>query len=81
MKKIKTIMISMIMTLSLLIGIIPNTDVSEVVTAASLSYPAQAMNFAAYTTNRNLNLSGSSLNTQVAAGKATENWRIDPPCR
>ncbi len=76
MNKIKSVVISMVMTLSLLLGVFPNVAVTETVTAA-VSYPAQAMNFTAYTTNRNLNLSGTSLNTQAAAGQTTENWRID----
>lgn len=41
------------------------------------SYPVQAVNFGAYTTNRNLNQSGSSVNTQIATGASSENWRID----
>ncbi|MBQ7046943.1 MAG: RICIN domain-containing protein, partial [Oscillospiraceae bacterium] len=77
MKKIKSLVISMVMTLALLLGVIPQGIVNETVSAASLSYPAQAINFAAYTTNRNLNLSGTSLNTQVASGAVTENWRIN----
>ncbi|MDE6103878.1 MAG: RICIN domain-containing protein, partial [Oscillospiraceae bacterium] len=50
----------------------------SVISAADTSlYPAQAVNFTAYTTARNINKSGTSLNTQIASGSTTENWRID----
>ena len=45
--------------------------------ADTSSYPVQAVNFGAYTTNRNLNSTGSSVNTQKSAGTTSENWRID----
>ena len=76
MKKVKSFFLSLVITFSALFGAIPITYES-IPAADTLSYPAQAVNFAAYTTNRNMNLSGTKINTQKAAGADTENWRID----
>lgn len=60
--------------LSSLLGILPAGSVSA---ADMTAYPAQAVHFGAYTTNRNLNNAGSAANTQKAAGANSEDWRID----
>ena len=60
--------------LSSLLGILPAGSVSA---ADVTAYPAQAVHFGAYTTNRNLNNAGSAANTQKAAGTNSEDWRID----
>lgn len=60
--------------LSSLLGILPAGSVSA---ADVTAYPAQAVHFGAYTTNRNLNNAGSAANTQKAAGANSEDWRID----
>lgn len=60
--------------LSSLLGILPAGSVSA---ADVTAYPAQAVHFGAYTTNRNLNNASSAANTQKAAGTNSEDWRID----
>ncbi len=77
MKKILSFLTSLVMVFALMTGVII-TDINDYVSAADTSsYPVQAMNFAAFTTNRNMNLTGTAVKTQKAAGAAEENWRID----
>lgn len=76
MKKVKSFFLSLVITFSALCGVLP-IACENIPAADALSYPAQAVNFAAYTTNRNMNLSGTKISTQKAAGADTENWRID----
>lgn len=78
MKKFSSTFVSLATLLTILFGLLSGLFTSRITAfAADVSYPKQAMNFAAYTTNRNLNLNGTSLNTQKAAGAVTENWYIE----
>lgn len=78
MKKRSTILVSLMAVLAIMFGILSTLFAAEPVAfAADVSYPKQAVNIAAYTTNRNLNLNGTAVNTRKAAGELTENWYID----
>lgn len=57
------------------VGVATAMPMEKTVSAAD-TYPVQAVNFGAYTTNRNLNLEGNTVNTQVEAGELSENWEI-----
>ncbi len=72
MKKILSFLTSFVMVFALMTGVII-TDINDYVSAADTSsYPVPA-----FTTNRNMNLTGTAVKTQKAAGAAEENWRID----
>lgn len=75
MKKIKSFILSCMLIFSSIFGALRYESI--VLAADTALYPAQAVNFTAYTTARNLNKSNTSLNTQIASGSTTENWRID----
>ena len=75
MKKIKSFILSCMLIFSSIFGALGYESI--VLAADTALYPAQAVNFTAYTTARNLNKSNTSLNTQIASGSTTENWRID----
>lgn len=75
MKKIKSFILSCMLIFSSVFGTLGYE--STVLAADTALYPVQAVNITAYTTARNLNKSGTLLNTQTSSGSTTENWRID----
>ena len=76
MKKFKSILLSLIMVFTAVFGFFPQA-LNYVTSADALSYPVQAVNFSAFTTDRNLNLSGTALDAKKASGSVTENWSIN----
>ena len=76
MKKFKSILLSLIMVFTAVFGFFPQA-LNHVTSADALSYPVQAVNFSAFTTDRNLNLSGTALDAKKASGSVTENWSIN----
>ncbi len=80
MKKLKSIICAVVMGISCVVsslsGLPSGSYRTMTAEAASVSYPKQAINFAAYTTNRNLIVSGTAVKTDEAAGKSVENWEI-----
>lgn len=78
MKRTISILTVFVTLLMAMFGVLTGLQTAtETVSAAGVSYPKQAVNFGAYVTNRNLNLNGTKLNTQKAAGAVTENWYIE----
>ena len=63
MKKFKSILLSLIMVFMAVFGFFPQA-LNHVTSADALSYPVQAVNFSAFTTDRNLNLSGTALDAK-----------------
>lgn len=75
MKKVRMFLLSCLMAASAVLGAF---RYQPMISAADTSlYPVQTVNLTAFTTNRNLNISASSLNTAPASGSTAENWRID----
>lgn len=70
-KKLISIVTAAFMSVGAVIAV-PETSVE----VSAASYPVQEVNFAAYTTNRNLNLESGTVNTQAEAGEKSENWEI-----
>ena len=76
MKKFKSILLSLIMVFTAVFGFFPQA-LNYVTSADALSYPVQAVNFSAFSTDRNLILSGTALDAKKATGSVTENWSIN----
>lgn len=76
-RKSKHILTALLTALAIISSFLAIQPVWLATSADTVSYPAQAVHFGAYTTNRNLNNAGGAANTQKAAGADSENWRID----
>lgn len=75
MKNFTKKLISLVTAAFMGVGAVVSVPEASVEVSAA-SYPVQEVNFAAYTTNRNLNLESGTVNTQVEAGEKSENWEI-----
>lgn len=76
-RKSKHILTAILTALAIISSFLAIQPVWLATSADTVSYPAQAVHFGAYTTNRNLNNAGGAANTQKAAGADSEDWRID----
>lgn len=76
-RKSKHILTAILTVLAIISSFLAIQPVWLATSADTVSYPAQAVHFGAYTTNRNLNNAGGAANTQKAAGVDSEDWRID----
>lgn len=76
-RKSKHILTAILTVLAIISSFLAIQPVWLATSADTVSYPAQAVHFGAYTTNRNLNNAGGAANTQKAAGADSEDWRID----
>ena len=76
-RKSKHILTAILTVLAIISSFLAIQPVWLATSADTVSYPAQAVHFGAYTTNRNLNNAGGAANTQKAAGTDSEDWRID----
>lgn len=76
-RKSKHILTAILTALAIISSFLAIQPVWLTTSADTVSYPAQAVHFGAYTTNRNLNNAGGAANTQKSAGADSEDWRID----
>ncbi len=74
--RLRNLLLAAIVTVSTIFGTIQPITGNVTTVEAAVSYPKQAVNFTAYTTDKNLTESGSSVIGKTAAGTSAENWEI-----
>lgn len=79
MDKKYSVVISILTMITMVITFIPNIANTGIRTvfAESTLYPVQAVNLSVYSTNRNLNVSENTVNTQKLDGSSSQNWQIE----
>lgn len=75
--KLRNMLLAAVVAASTVLGgILPVPGTMPETVQAAVNYPKQAVNFTAYTTDKNLAESGSSIIGLSASGTAAENWEI-----
>ena len=74
--KLKNLLLAAVVAVTTIFSSVQPMSGNMATVEAAVSYPKQAVNFTAYTTDKNLAESGSSIIGLTAAGTTAENWEI-----